>query len=184
MTQRFTTTHRCAATTLPNTKTNKKHFLLTFALWGVWDSPTVKRKCFTLFLYEVKLSQHVGGSQWLKGHNDPKITHWISIHLECNHWKCFWGWFYITASLPIKCFLRGKQWPTQWRDTWTQYDFPKKGCARTYHTQTKHPSDPLQHTSDHPMNWPCGQNTNVVKCLCEIQPGELAIDGESMPSVC
>ena len=69
-----TMTHHSAATILPNTKTNKKHFLLTFALWRVWDSPTVKRKCFTLFLNELKLSQHVRGSQWLKGHNDPKIT--------------------------------------------------------------------------------------------------------------
>ena len=73
---RLTTTHR-TATTLPNTKTNKKHFLLTFALWGVWDSPTVKRKCFTLFLYEVKLSQHVGGSmtdgsQWPKDNTRVK----------------------------------------------------------------------------------------------------------------
>ena len=51
--------HRCVATTSPN----KKHFLLTFTMWGVWDSPTVERKCFTFFLYAVKLSQRDGGSQ-------------------------------------------------------------------------------------------------------------------------
>ena len=68
----------CAACWLrqlyPIQKQIKSNFILTFTMWGVWDSPTVKRKCFTLFLYAVKLSQYDGGSQWLMGQNDPKIT--------------------------------------------------------------------------------------------------------------
>ena len=58
---------------LPNTKTNTNNFLLTFAMWGVWDRPTVKRKILYFFLYAVKLSQYDSGSQWLMGQIDPKI---------------------------------------------------------------------------------------------------------------
>ena len=51
--------HNESSLCLPNTNTNI--FILTFAMWGVWDSPTVKRKCFTLFLYAVKFSQYTMG---------------------------------------------------------------------------------------------------------------------------
>ena len=103
MTRRFTTNHRCVATTLPNTKTNKKHFLLTFAMWGVWDSPTVKRKCFTLFLYAVKLSQYDGGSQWLMGQNDPKITQgfvFIHVYMITLLWCVCFDWLTLDALWP------------------------------------------------------------------------------------
>ena len=107
MTRRFTTTHHSAATILPNTKTNKKHFILTFALWGVWDSPTVKRKCFTLFLNEVKLSQHV--AQWLKGHNDPKRTQGLIQSSQQEHLDDVTSWSIPLGGTSCDCRSRGSR---------------------------------------------------------------------------
>ena len=58
----------------------------TVVLWQLdlmrqWSetAPRFKETCFPLLSYEVKLSQHDGGSRWLKGHNDPKVTQGLIV---------------------------------------------------------------------------------------------------------
>ena len=64
MTRRFTTTPRCAARNLPNTKTNKKHFLLTF-------ERRLKENA-SLYFCMRQNCRNTWGSQWLKGSQWPE----------------------------------------------------------------------------------------------------------------